>query len=179
MNKCKPITPGQIIGGQLGLSVEVYPEGKMYLDVVTFCGRPRKINSVWHVNLDIYTSSDIERQFRENGMVGGPGDDRLFKYTAANRETLGKLVHEQDLVGYLTLIGIENPKAAAVEYGAGEDEYLDDCDEDWECDDEEWWDEEEDFVDRPPEDWVESEEDVNVFATLEGDEDDHDESRVD
>jgi hypothetical protein len=162
MNKCKPITPGQIIGGQLGVSVEVYPGGKMYLDVVTFCGRPRTINSVWHVDLDIHASSDTEREFRENGMVGGPDDDRLFKYTAVNRETLGKLVNEQDLVGYLTLIGIQDPKAAAAEYGVGEDEYLDDCDDSRNDD---WYDDE-DFEGDLLDDDLDSEDDWDEEEAL-------------
>lgn len=126
--KCKPVSIADVVAGQFYLKVGVAMDGQMWAEMLVFYGQPIKDDIGWWIrtekkkpvrrHFDVLTS----KIFSGFHSVSDYGLDlnsrynhyRVFKFTEDNRRILDGLVSKQDLVAYLTLIGVEDPIEAII-----------------------------------------------------------------
>jgi hypothetical protein len=104
-----------LVGGQTYIECSVAMNGSMWLETFVVCGQPKKGPIGWQIRTSQYRS--WKNPFFTDVFAADAGLDpdrrynhhRTFKFNTKNKAMLDDLVKRQDLVAYLTLIGVENP----------------------------------------------------------------------
>jgi hypothetical protein len=116
--KHKPVTLAEIVAGQPYIHVIVDIQGGLQLETVIFCGRPKKIRYArdevlqlfwgeWSVFVQSkFEFQDIMRLGHELGLEPSKcyNYHRIFRLNAESQRQLSKIVAEQDLLAYISLI---------------------------------------------------------------------------
>ena len=108
--RCKPITMADIVGGHTYIAIGISMDGSMGISYPTFYGRPIKDRGSWWIRFKKkQQSSTILEGYRSVADCGlNPTEryngHRVFKYNSKNHQILAKLVEQQDLTSYFTLI---------------------------------------------------------------------------
>jgi hypothetical protein len=123
MRNPKVLSIADIKGGKPYICIRSYTDCSIDMEVRTFLGVPRKdLCSYWWIR----TSRYAQKKWRSNGSITYSGweptsnlgldtayrsenEHRVFEFNTDNLTLLRKIVAEQDIRGYLTLIGISDP----------------------------------------------------------------------
>lgn len=126
--RCKPITIKEVIGGQRYIRVGVTMDGQLWITSLVFCGRPfnkkwktingssawiqvKKKTSNWTYLSDIGEKSCVSVEDCGLDPKRRLTRGRTFRFNGRNQAILEDLVAQQDIAGYLKLIGIQDPQS--------------------------------------------------------------------
>src|SRR6185437_13616806 len=118
--KCKPLAMKDLVGGQTYIELEVAANGHMWLYTFVFCGQPTKNRIGWQIRTK--QNREWQNPFYKDEFAADAGLEptcryshhRTFKFNSKNKAMLDDLVARQDLIAYLTLIGVGVPYETAI-----------------------------------------------------------------